>query len=171
MSNNNSQEPKNVLPDLIIPILAFAFAVYYLTTITEVPWISQASAITVSCLLALAILAFAIRTIVRIKRGQEQIVIGRYLTDKSTQIKRVILLILTIAYVFLIEPLGFTLTTFAFIFLGIILLSSFSNWKNAAIVSLACSVVGYVVFIYLFQTRFPKGFIENYLEGLLRYGA
>jgi len=42
------QRPRNVLPDLIIPVLALAFTIYYLTTITEVPWIAQASAITVS---------------------------------------------------------------------------------------------------------------------------
>jgi hypothetical protein len=167
MNNNNAQEPKNVLPDLIIPILAFAFAVYYLTTITEVPWISQASAMIVSCLLALSILAFAIRTIIRIKRGEEQIVIPRQIAEPSTQLKRVVLLILTIAYVYLIESLGFTLTTFAFIFCGIILLSSLANWKNALMVALTCATTGYVVFIYFFQTRFPKGFIENYLEGLL----
>ena len=50
--------PRNVLPDLIIPALALAFAVYYLTTITEVPWIAQASAVVVSGLLLVAILAF-----------------------------------------------------------------------------------------------------------------
>ena len=167
MNNDKSKQPKNVLPDLIIPILAFVFAIYYLTTITEVPWISQASAVTVSCLLGIAILAFIIRTIYRIRKGEEQIVIGHMVTNQTLQIKRVALLILTIAYVFLIEFLGFTLTTFGFIFLGIVLLSSPANWKNAIKIALACAVVGYVVFIYFFQTRFPKGVIEIYLDGLL----
>ena len=50
-SNQNARAPKNVLPDLIIPVMALAFAIYYLTTITEVPWIAQASAVVVSGLL------------------------------------------------------------------------------------------------------------------------
>ena len=41
------QRPRNVLPDLVIPLLALAFTGYYLTTITEVPWIAQASAVVV----------------------------------------------------------------------------------------------------------------------------
>ena len=169
MDNDKSKQPppKNILPDLIIPILAFAFAIYYLTTITEVPWISQASAVTVSCLLGVAILAFVIRTIYRVRKGEEQITFSHLFTNHTIQIKRVALLALTIAYVFLIEPFGFTLTTFGFIFLGIILLSSLANWLNAAKIALACATVGYVVFIYFFQTRFPKGVVEMYLDGLL----
>lgn len=49
------------MPDCIIPALALVFTLYYLTTITEVPWISQASAFVVSGLLLLSILAFVIR--------------------------------------------------------------------------------------------------------------
>jgi hypothetical protein len=82
-------------------------------------------------------------------------------------IKRLGLLGLTIAYVMLIEPLGFSLTTFIFILLGIILLSSPSHWKTALMISSSCAIVGYVVFIYIFKTRFPKGVIENALNGLL----
>lgn len=171
MNDNNPQKPKNVLADLIIPVLALIFAVYYLTTITEVPWISQASAITVSALLALAIAAFFIRTAYRIKRKRETIAFEKTTTDKTVTVKRIMLLGLTIAYVYLIEPLGFTLTTICFLFLGIVLLSSLANWKNAALISLISALIGYVVFIYFFQTRFPQGVIELYIEGLLGHGA
>ena len=52
----SQKEIKNVLPDLIIPCLAFIFTLYYLSTITEAPWIAQASAILVGSLLILLIL-------------------------------------------------------------------------------------------------------------------
>ncbi len=160
------QRPKNVLPDLIIPFLALAFTGYYLTTITEVPWIAQASAVTVSCLLLAAITAYFIRTAYRIKRGSEVIALPGPPRNPGMSLRRAGLFALTVAYVALIDSLGFTLTTSAFIFLGIIVLSSWSNWKTAAIVSLTCSVSGYVVFIYFFETRFPRGPIENALKGL-----
>lgn len=160
------QRRKNVLPDLIIPFVALAFTVYYLTTITEVPWIAQASAITVSCLLFAAIAAYFIRTAYRIRHGSEVIALPGPPRDLVVSLRRAGLLVLTIAYVALIDSLGFTLTTSAFIFLGIVVLSSWSNWKAAALVSVACSVSGYVVFIYIFETRFPRGPIENALKGL-----
>ena len=81
-----------------------------------------------------------------------------------TSARRIALLALVIAYVWVIESLGFTLTTFTFVFAAIVLLSSLANWKRALIISLSCSIIGYIVFIYFFQTRFPKGLIENARE-------
>lgn len=171
MSNEPPQKPRNILPDCIIPALALAFTVYYLTTITEVPWISQASAIVVSGLLLLSILAFVIRSTWRIRQHRETLQMqGAFhglLGYLPISLKRIVLLLLAIAYVWFIDGLGFTLTTFIFVFIGIVLLSSLSNWKNALVVSLCCSVIGYIVFIYLFKTRFPAGIIEDWLIGIL----
>ena len=160
-------QPRNVLPDLIIPVVALGFTAYYLTTITEVPWISQASAVTVSCLLLLAIVAYAVRTAWRIKNGRETIELPAMHGLTGVTVRRVVLLVFTIGYVAVIETLGFTITTAVFLFLGILLLSSPGNWRAAALVSVCCSVLGYVVFIYFFETRFPRGPVENALKGLL----
>ena len=171
MNNEPHQSPRNILPDCIIPALALAFTVYYLTTITEVPWISQASAIVVSGLLLLSIMAFVIRSVWRIRRHQETLQIAAAFRELSAyrpiNLKRLALLLLAITYVWLIDSLGFTLTTFVFVFSGIVLLSSLANWKNALIVSLSCSVIGYIVFIYFFKTRFPEGPIEHWLKGIM----
>ena len=163
--NNDSDKPKkNILPDLIIPILALAFTGYYLTTITEVPWIAQASAVTVSVLLLLAILAFAVRTGVRLARGENEIRFRGLLGDRRTGLKRLALLGLTIAYIAVIETLGFTLTTFLFLSFSITLLSSLNNLWRAFLIAAVCSMTGYLVFIVLFQTRFPLGVIERLLN-------
>ncbi len=171
MNNEPQQKPRNILPDCIIPVLALTFTVYYLTTITEVPWISQASAFIVSGLLLLAILAFVIRSVWRIRHHQETLQIKGAFRDlfgeRPLMLKRLALLVLAISYIWLLDSLGFTLTTFIFIFVGIVLLSSLANWKRALIVSLSCSVTGYIVFIYFFKTRFPAGPIEHWLKGIL----
>ena len=166
-SDRPEQRPRNVLPDFIIPLLALGFTGYYLTTITEVPWISQASAVTVSLLLVLAIAAYFVRTAVRIKRGSEYIGFPERSLASEITIRRIALFALMIGYVALIDTFGFTLTTLVFIFLGIVALSSLRNWKNAALVAVCCSVTGYAVFIYLFETRFPRGPIENALKAWL----
>jgi hypothetical protein len=163
--------PRNVLPDLIIPLLAFGFTVYYLTTITEVPWIAQASAVFVSALLFLALAAYAVRTVARVRAGRERIAFTHLVSNAPTQVKRILLLGLTIGYVLLIGQLGFTATTFLFIFTGIVLLSSLANWKRAALLAAACALSGYVIFIYLFATRFPKGWIEYGLATLFAHAS
>ncbi len=164
MSELPPDPPRNVLPDLIIPGLALAFAIYYLTTITEVPWIAQASAVLVSGLLLLSIFAFAIRTAYRLKAGTEIIRLSGLIPDQNLLLKRLVLLCLMIAYVWFLEDLGFTLSTFVFLILAILLLSSLANWKKALAIALAASVIGYVVFIFVFETRFPKGPIERTIE-------
>jgi hypothetical protein len=169
-NDEQSGRPKNVLPDLIIPAMALAFSIYYLTTITEVPWIAQASAVLVSILLMLSILAFAIRTIFRIRTGTEELRIESRIYDLPLQVRRAGLLLLAVGYVFFIDSLGFTLSTLVFLFLAIILLSSAANWKKAAMVSMICSVLGYLVFILIFETRFPKGPIEYFLERTINAG-
>jgi len=151
--------------------MALAFTVYYLTTITEVPWISQASAIVVSGLLLLAIIAFVIRSVSRIRAHRETLHIEGAFQDllgyMPTSARRIGLLLLAVAYVLFIENLGFTVTTFIFVFAAIVLLSSLANWKRALAISLSCSVIGYIVFVYFFQTRFPMGPIEVWLKGVL----
>lgn len=157
----SAEAPKNILPDLIIPVMSAAFAIYYLTTITSVPWIAQASAVLVSVLLFLAILAFVIRTFLRMRAGIETIQFGGFSFDHSNDLKRAGLLALAIAYVWFIEDLGFTISTVIFLFLAIILLSTIGNWKNAAAVAISCSLIGYFIFIFIFETRFPEGPVEK----------
>ncbi len=171
MDKDSAPAPRNILPDCIIPGIAVCFTIYYLTTITEVPWISQASAIIVSGLLLASIAAFALRSYVRIKKGQESLHfegIGLALSGRGlVNVKRLVLLALTIGYVWIIDSWGFTITTFCFVFFGILLLSSLANWKRALLVSLSCSLIGYIVFIYFFKTRFPAGPVEDWLKGVL----
>ncbi len=155
---------KNVLPDLIIPAMALAFAIYYLTTITEVPWIAQASAVLVSGLLLLAIVAFAVRTVLRLKAGSEVIRFDGFNFDHSVNLKRSGLLALAVGYVWFIEDLGCTISTVVFLFFAIIVLSSIANWRNAGLVAISCSLIGYFVFIFIFETRFPRGPIEKFLS-------
>jgi hypothetical protein len=152
-----------VLPDLIIPAMALAFAVYYLTTITKVPWIAQASAVVVSALLLISIIAYALRTALRVRAGTEVIRFTGLIVDYRNDLKRVALLALTIAYVWFIEDFGFTITTVIFLFVAILLLSSIGNWKNALLVAVSCSLIGYLVFVVVFETRFPEGSFEKVL--------
>ena len=160
-SRRRPAPPRNVLPDFIIPALALAFAIYYLTTITEVPWSAQASAVLVSALLFLSILIYAIRTIWRVRVGIETVRWQGLSSDPRNDFRRLGLLALSIGYVWFISDLGFTIATTVFLFLAIVLLSSPANWRNAAVVAVLSSLIGYFVFIFIFETRFPSGPFEK----------
>lgn len=163
-SEPKNSKKKNVLPDLIIPSLALIFTIYYLTTITEAPWIAQASAIVVGSLLIVLIFIFFVKTFLMVQRGKESISISNLILDKPSSLKRLALLILTLCFTFFLEFLGFTLSAIIFLFFAIVLLSSIKNWKNALMISLSCSLIGYFIFIYIFNTQFPRGAFENFVE-------
>ena len=67
---------------------------------------------------------------------------------------------LTLAYLVLIQWGGFTLTTFAFFALSMIVLSGGRHILRSVLAAAAMAAVGFVVFIAIFETRLPKGPIE-----------
>jgi len=76
----------------------------------------------------------------------------------------VLLLVLTIAYIALIEWSGFTLTTLVYLFLAMLLLGA--DRMRALWVSLAYAIGGYLLFIAAFDTRFPAGPFESLMKGI-----
>ncbi len=180
MRQPSDPPPRNVLPELIIPALAIIFAIYYLTTITEVPWIAQASAMLVSVLLFLSIIAFVIRTVYRIRIGTEYIGLSDSISELRAQgvvnLKRALLFTITVLYILLLPWFGFSIATFLLIFCGILVLSheqslfsvSGPAMARAFCIAFVCTAIGYIAFIHLFKTRFPFGPIENMIKAWLQ---
>ena len=76
------------------------------------------------------------------------------------------LLLLTGAYVFFVRWAGFTLTTFLFIALAMLLLGE--GRKKGLVVGLAAtlSLGGFLLFVVAFETRFPEGPFEKLIRSL-----
>lgn len=78
---------------------------------------------------------------------------------RSDSWKRVLATFLSlIAYNLLLEPLGFTLTTF--LFLLFLVKSIFpQTWRRTLLVSILGSVIARLLFINFLETQLPKGFL------------
>ena len=149
--------------DLIIPVAAILFTLYYFSTIIDSPWTAQVSAFFVgSVLLALCVL-FVVGVALRVKRGDADLHAGVLVSPSDIARKRLALFGLTLAYIFCIDWLGFTITTFLFLSLGMLLLSGRDrrNKRFALILSGVLAVGGYLVFVVAFQRRFPEGPFEQ----------
>ena len=99
-------------------------------------------------------------------RGDADLRLSRLLSPVSVLPKRLVLLGLTLAYTVLVEYGGFTITTFAFLFAAMTLLNEGRKKRFAALLSLALSLSGYLLFIVAFQTRFPTGPFERLMAGM-----
>jgi hypothetical protein len=135
---SDKPEKQSIGSDLVIPVAGLLFTLYYFSTIINSPWTAQVSAFFIGAILILLIVT-----------------------------KRLILLALTIAYVYLIQWGGFTLTSFAFLSLAMLLLSGGRNKRLILVLSAVLALTGYLLFILAFETRFSKGPFELLMDQVL----
>lgn len=152
--------------ELVFPLMALAFAIYYLYTIMDLSWEAQINGVLIGSTLILLIIIFLIKTAVAVLRGEADLKFKTLITHRSAQFKRFGLLFLAVLYVIVIPWAGFTLTTFAFLLTAMILLGVRSPLRLLTI-SLVLAITGYYFFISLLDTRFPPGPIERLIEWLL----
>ena len=152
--------------DLIIPIAAVAFTLYYFASIIDSPWEAQVNAFFVGSILLVLVLILLIKTGYELRSGEASLRLGALIEPVRMAPKRLILLLLAIGYVFVIEWLGFTLTTFVFLAAAMLLLND--GRRPGFVVGLAAAFAlgGYLLFIVAFQTRFPEGPFERLVEAV-----
>lgn len=160
------RERRSVGGELILPIGAFLFTLYYFYTIWHVPRIAQVSAFFVGTILIVLIVIFAVRVGKEIKAGNADLGLGRLVEPRSFIPKRLALFGLTLGFIYVVQWLGFTLTVFLFLTLAMLLLGE--GKRKGLILSLAgtLSIGGYLLFIVAFHTRFPAGPFEQLMARL-----
>jgi hypothetical protein len=156
--------------ELVIPAMAVAFTLYFIWTILDSPWTAQVSAFLIGgVLLALCLLFFA-KTALGVLRGRATLGFANLYSIEDFRSGRVVLLCTTLGYVVLIDWLGFTLTTFLFLTLSMAALSRGKRLGLIAVVAAAMSLGGWALFIWAFETRFPRGFFEDIMAAALTNG-
>lgn len=153
--------------DLVIPVAGVAFTLYYFSTIIDSPWTAQVSAFFIGAILILLSLLLVVRTILALRAGTARFEFHRMVEPVGYLRKRLVLLALTVAYVYVIHWTGFTLTTFIFLTLAMLLLNEGRNKRLILVLSAMMSLGGWVLFIYAFEVRFPLGPFERLMNGLL----
>ena len=165
-AGREKREPRGIAGELIIPVAALALTVYYFITIIDVPWTAQVSAFFVGTILILLLLIFFIRTALSLGRGEVSLRVGEILEPVLLVPRRIVLIVLTIGYVLFIQWAGFTITTFAFLLLAMLLLNEGRNKRLIFILSAVFAIGGWLLFIVAFETRFPAGPFEQLMKGL-----
>ncbi len=165
-SGGQKRERRAIGGELIIPVTALVFTVYYFSTILDVPWSAQVSAFFIGSILILLIIIFFIRTAVELRRGEVSLYLGQILESVSFIPKRIGLAALTIGYIVLIRWGGFTITTFVFLALAMMCLNEGRRKGLILILSAVFAIGGWLLFIFAFETRFPAGPFEQLMKGL-----
>ncbi|MDI7259114.1 MAG: tripartite tricarboxylate transporter TctB family protein [Thermodesulfobacteriota bacterium] len=153
---------KPIGADLVIPVLAIGFTIYYLSTTWNLRWEAKMSGLAVGGVLLILIAILLVRTALQVKRGKATLGMGRLLQPLESQSRRFGLIAAIVAFIAALPYLGFTLAIFCFMCSALLILGV---RKPLLLLVTAFSVAtgGYVGFIVILNTRFPHGLVEKIL--------
>lgn len=156
--------------ELVIPALAIVFTLYFFSTIWDSPWTAQVSAFLVGGILLLVCAIFIARAMFVLRSGEGNLGFANIFSMDDLYSGRIGLFLTTLGYCVFIDRLGFTLTTFLFLGLSMLLLSKGKNAGFITMVAALMSLGGWAVFIWAFDTRFPRGLFETTMKAVLGNG-
>lgn len=166
----NNEPPRMLASELLIPVLAVAFTLYFFSTIWNSPWTAKVSAFLVGGILLTVCAIFFLRFAIMYKKGRALLSFGYLFSRDDISSGRLGLIITTVAYCSLIDRLGFTLTTFLFLATSMLILGRFRRPALITVSSAIISLCGWAVFIWAFDTRFPRGWFETTMKAVLSNG-
>jgi hypothetical protein len=153
--------------DLVIPLLALAFAAYFFVSINELEWIAKANGVIIGTLLVVLCLAQVVRIGLAVAKGRADLRTDTLWQPRDVLGKRLGMVAITIAFIATIQWAGLTL--------GLLVGMAASLWvmgvrkpRQLIIISVAVAVSAYLLFIALLDSSFPHGPIENLVAYLVR---
>jgi hypothetical protein len=156
------EAPRPVGGDLILPLAGIAFTIYYFYTIWDLVWEAQVNGLLIGTTLLVLIAIYLVRTALDLWRGRVTLGLGGLLRPLDVQLRRGALLLLSIAFIELIQWLGFTLAMWLYLFGGLYVMGVRDRRRLVAL-PLLLSLGGYLLFIVALDTRFPYGPVERLL--------
>lgn len=163
MSDHDIRKP--VGADLIIPVAAGAYAIYYVLSVRTFPWQAQMSGLMLAALMLLLVAIYLTRLVIGFRRGQYTMGFGDFFGAPATRVSRAIFVALIVGYILAVPYLGFTITTFVFLAISFHVAGA-RPVKRALLTAGIAAVGGWLFFIVLLNTRFPEGPFEQAMDAL-----
>lgn len=151
--------------DLVIPLLALAFAAYFFVSIAGLSWEAKANGVIIGTLLVLLVLAQIVRIAVEVRKGRADLEADVLWSPREAMGKRIAMVLITVAFIATIKWLGLTLGLLLGIAAGLWAMGV-RSWKAIAGVSVATAASAYLLFIAALDSNFPHGPVERLLKAL-----
>jgi hypothetical protein len=153
--------------ELIIPVAAITFAIYYTSTVWELAWQANAVGLSVGSGIVILLVILGVRFAREWARGEANFSLGEVAYPLSLLVRRLAILAAATGFILVMPYLGFTLSMFMFLVVGVMVLSGFEQLKWGIVLALAVSLGGYLLFIVFVGARFPQGPVERLLSFLV----
>ena len=166
MSLNRTPGSKAPLgADLVIPLLALAFAAYFFVSISDLAWEAKANGVLIGSVLAVLVAAQLVRIVLQVWAGAGSLRLDPLLLPHDALAKRIGMVALTAVFIVSMQWLGLTLALFLAMVAALYLMGV---RKRAHLLwtPLGVAAFAYVVFIVVLDSEFPRGPVEILLAHL-----
>ena len=146
--------------DLVIPLLALAFATYFFISIRELAWEAKANGVIIGTALVVLVIVQIIRIGVKIAQGEATLSTQPLWAPREALGKRLGMVVTTIGFIATLPWLGLTLGLFVWMVASLWVVGV---RKPVRLISIALVVAAsaYLLFILALDSSFPHGPVEQ----------
>jgi hypothetical protein len=151
--------------DLVIPLLALAFAAYFFVSIEDLAWEAKANGVFIGSALVLLIVVQFVRMGLALSKGRATLSFAPLWAPRDALLMRIGMVVVTIVFIATLKWLGLTL--------GLLLNMAAALWimgvrkpGRIAAISLAVAASAYLLFILTLNSDFPHGPVERAVAAL-----
>ena len=146
--------------DLVIPLLALGFASYFFWSIADLAWEAKANGVVIGvALIALVVIQVA-RVALAVAQGRGDLRTDPLWQPRDVLLKRVGMVVVTVAFILLLQVLGLTLSLFVAMAAALWLMGV--NRPSLVLgIALSVAAAAYLLFIAVLDAGFPHGLIEK----------
>ena len=149
--------------DLLIPLLALGFAIYFFWSIADLTWEAKANGVVIGAVLVGLVVLQLARIAVQVKKGEADLRTDPLWRPGDVFAKRVGMVLVTVAFIALLETLGLTLSLLLAMAAALAIMGVRKPATIAGI-SAAVAAAAYILFIAVLNSAFPHGLIEKLLS-------
>ena len=149
--------------DLLIPLLALGFAIYFFWSISDLTWEAKANGVVIGAVLVGLVVLQLARIAVHVAKGEADLRTDPLWRPGDVFAKRVGMVLVTVAFIALLETLGLTLSLLLAMAAALAIMGVRKPATIAGI-SVAVAAAAYVLFIAVLNSAFPHGLIEKLLS-------
>jgi hypothetical protein len=146
--------------DLVIPLLALGFALYFFGSIADLVWEAKANGAVIGALLVGLVVLQLARIGVEVAKGRGDLRTDPLWQPREVLFKRVGMVLVAVTFIFMLQLLGLTLSLFVAMAGALLIMGVRRPWTVLGI-SFAVAAAAYLLFIALLDSSFPHGPIEK----------
>jgi hypothetical protein len=151
--------------DLIIPLMALAFASYFFLSISDLVWEAKANGVIIGTALVLLVIIQLVRIGSAIAKGRGSWSFDELVEPRDANARRAGMVAVTIVFIVTVPWLGLTLGLFLCMMAGLWTMGV-RKLRLMLIISGIVAASAYLLFIAAVDAEFPRGPIENAIHAL-----